>query len=333
MSEKLRIGVVGAGAVAQVAHLAAISKLEDAELVAICDIDVPKAQALARRFKVPDVYDDIEDLLRLSQPDAVVICTPSLLHEVHTVTALSAGAHVLCERPLALDAGGVERVKEVYDSGDRILLVGMNHRYRRDVRTIRDFMKGGELGDVHAIRAGWYIHRPSGLVAGWRERPAESGGGVMFDLGLPLVDVSLWIAGLPKVERVSASFTQFVEPVEDSASAFIHCEGGLSIFVDVSWRHIGPKEKVWFEVMGSQGSARIGRLGVYKEMHGQVVDVTPARVDPFDAYTESYRAEWQAFQRRIRGDANRPGLENQLRLHQLMDTIGRSANEGRELAL
>ena len=163
MSEKLRVGVVGAGAVAQVAHLAAVSKLEDAELVGICDIDVPKAQALARRFKVPDVFDDIEDLLKLSKPDAVVICTPNLLHEVHTVTALSAGVHVLCERPLALDAGGVARVKQVYDSGDRVLLVGMNHRYRRDVRTIRDFMKGGELGDVHAIRAGWYIHRPGGL--------------------------------------------------------------------------------------------------------------------------------------------------------------------------
>jgi predicted dehydrogenase len=329
----LRVGVVGTGAVAQVAHLSAISKLDDAKVVGLCDIDVPKAQALARRFDVPDVFDDIEDLLSIAKPDAVVICTPNHLHEVHTVTALDAGVHVLCERPLALNAGGVERVKEVYERGDRVLLVGMNHRYRRDVRTIREFMKGGELGDVHAIRAGWYIHRPGSLATGWRERAAESGGGAMFDLGLPLVDVSLWIAGLPQVERVSATFSPHGAAIEDSASAYLYCAGGLSVFIDVSWRHIGPKEKVWFEVMGNQGSAKIGRLEVYKEMHGQPIDVTPARVDPFDAFTESYRAEWQAFQRLIRGEANRPVLDNQLRLHQLMDTIRQSAGEGRELTL
>ncbi len=333
MSDVLRVGVVGAGAVAQVAHLAAASKLDDAELVGICDIDVPKAQALARRFEIPNVFDDIEDLLSVCKPDAVVICTPNHLHEVHTITALAANAHVLCERPLALDATGVERVKAAYEQSDRVVLVGMNHRYRRDVRTIRAFLKGGELGPIHGIRTGWYIHRPIGVKAGWRERPAESGGGAMFDLGLPLVDVSLWLAEFPRVERVSASYADGESPVEHSACALLYCEDELSIFIDVSWRHIGPKEKVWLEVMGQQGSARIGRLGVFKEMHGQPVDVTPAAVNPFDAFTESYRDEWRGFHRRVRGEANRPMLDNQLHLHQLMDAIAVSANEGREITL
>ena len=333
MTDKLRVGVIGAGAVAQVAHLPAVSKLEDAELVAICDIDVPKAQALAGRFNVPDVYDDIEDLLRIANPDVVVICTPNHLHEVHTVTALSAGAHVLCERPLALDAQGLERVKQVYDGGNPVLMVGMNHRHRGDIRQIHQFAKGGELGDLHAIRGGWYIHRPSGVATGWRTRPAESGGGAMFDLGLPMVDVSLWLADLPKVERVSAAYAAGDEPVDHSGSAYLHCEGGLTIFVDVSWKHIGPKEKVWFEVMGSQGSAKIGALGIYKEMHGQPIEVTPARVDSTDAFTGSYRIQWEEFVLRVRGKANRPVLDNQLRLHQLMDTIRRSAAEGHEITL
>ena len=95
----------------------------------------------------------------------------------------------------------------------------------------------------------------------------------MFDLGLPMVDVCLWLADLPKVERVSAAYAAGDEPVDHSGSAYLHCEGGLTIFVDVSWKHIGPKEKVWFEVMGSQGSAKIGALGIYKEMHGQPIEV------------------------------------------------------------
>lgn len=334
MSDALRVGVVGAGAIAQVAHLAAIAKRDDAHLVGICDIDVPKAQALAGRFDIPNVYDDIEDLLRLCSPEAVVICTPNHLHEVHVITALSAGVHVLCERPLALSAEGIERVIAGMKETDRVLMVGMNHRYRSDVRAIRDFLRGDEFGALHAIRAGWYIHRPPGVVAGWRERRVESGGGVMFDLGLALVDLSLWLAGCPKVNRVSASFAGTGDSeVEDSACALISCEHNLSIFVDVSWRHVGPAEKVWFEVMGAEGSAKIGRLGVFKEMHGTPVDVTPAAVEAGDAFTASYREEWNAFLRLVRGDDDRATLDDQVALHRMMDAIYQSAAEGRELSL
>src|SRR5439155_25195904 len=102
MTDPIRVGVIGAGAIAQVAHLPALRRMAGVEVVAICDNDIAKARGLAGHFEVRDSYDDIEDVLRYASVDAVVICTPNHLHEIHAMAALAAGAHVLCARPVAL---------------------------------------------------------------------------------------------------------------------------------------------------------------------------------------------------------------------------------------
>src|SRR5437660_10536200 len=119
MTDTIRIGVVGAGAIAQTAHLPVLSKMRGAQLVAICDNDRPKARALADRFGIPDALTDIEDLLELDGLDALVIATPNHLHEPHVLSALAAGVNVLCERPLALSAKGVERILSAANRADR----------------------------------------------------------------------------------------------------------------------------------------------------------------------------------------------------------------------
>lgn len=335
MSEPLRIGVVGAGAIAQVAHLPAIAGVRGTELAGICDIDVPKGRALAGRFEVPEVYDDIEDLLQYARPDAVVICTPNHLHEVHVITALSAGVDVLCERPLALSVEGVERIRAARERAGRAVLVGMNHRFRSDVQAVRGFLTGGELGALHSIRGGWYTFRPTGQPAGWRTRKAQSGGGAMLDLGLPLVDLALWLAGCPRTKRVTAALASRDQgEVEHSGCALIMCEGGLSVFVDVSWHHIGQEEVFWFGLMGTNGSARLAPLQVFKEMHGTPMEVTPTGAAGRESmFSASYRAEWAHFLAIVRGEVETPGLTDQLILHRTLEAIRRSATEGRDVAL
>ncbi|MGD8726585.1 MAG: Gfo/Idh/MocA family oxidoreductase [Gemmatimonadales bacterium] len=336
MGDVVRVGVIGTGAIAQVAHLVVLSKMDGVEICALCDTDVAKAQALGTRFGASAVYDDIVDLLRQAKPDAVVVCTPNHLHEVHTVTALSEGVPVLCERPLALTSAGVQRVMNAQESSGAQVMVGMNHRYRGDIEVVKAFLAGGELGALRSVRAYWHIFRPTGIAAGWRERPAESGGGAMFDLGLPLVDLALWLAQCPATKRISAMFSgrEGSEGVEDFASAHMQCHAGHSLFVDVSWRHVGPHEKFAFEIVGDCGSAAIAPLKVYKEMHGTPVDVTPsaseAQADPFSA---SYQREWQHFLGALRGERPAPELVEQLLLHRTMEAIQRSAHEGRETTL
>jgi len=142
MTPSVRIGVVGAGAIAQVAHLPSLARIRGAELVALCDNDRPKARALAERFGAPDVVTDIEDLLALPDIDAVIVCTPNHLHEPHVLAALASGVHVLCERPLALDTRGVERILAAAKRADRKVAVGNNHRFRADVQALGAFLRG-----------------------------------------------------------------------------------------------------------------------------------------------------------------------------------------------
>ncbi len=330
-ASRTRVGVVGVGAIAQVAHLPVLAGRDDVEIVAVCDNDRPKAQALAARFGIQNVYDDIEDLLRHTRPDAVVICTPNHLHEVHVLTALSAGVPVLCERPLALSSSGVEKIIAASGKSGKPVIVGMNHRYRSDVQAVRAFVSGKELGTLRAVRAGWYVFRTSRAELGWRQRQAEAGGGAMLDLGLSLVDLGLWLAPGYTPQTVTAAFSRGTDgTLENSGCALLVCDTGPSIFVDVSWRYVGEAERFWLDVTGDKGSASIGPLKVYKELHGTAMNVTPrgaaGRENPFVA---SYRAEWARFLAVTRGEVEPPGLDDQLLLHRTMEAIYRSANEGR----
>ncbi|PYP25091.1 MAG: hypothetical protein DMD51_09595 [Gemmatimonadetes bacterium] len=335
VSPPVRVAVVGAGAIAQVAHLPVLRKLPGVEVGAICDNDVSKAQALAARFEVKDTFDDIEEVLRHSHADAVAICTPNHLHEIHAVAALAAGCHVLCERPLALTLAGVERVLQASEKYGKRVMVGMNHRFRSDVQAVRGFLAGGDLGALQAIRSGWYTFQPSRQQLGWRLRRLEAGGGAFLDLGLQLLDLGLWLAGWPAPKRVSAHMVgQAKDSVEDMATALVVCENGVSISMDVSWRHLGAAERFWFDLVGTKGSATVQPLRVFKEAHGTVVDATPTgasgRETPF---AQSYRAEWTYFLAVIRGDVNAPPPRDQLALHRVLDAVYRSADEGRDVLL
>jgi len=336
MSDTLRVGIIGAGAITQVAHLPVLRKLKGVEVVAICDPDLLKARALADRFQIRDAFSDIEEVLEYEALDAVAICTPNHLHEPHVVAALSAGVHVLVERPLAMSSAGVQRVLKQAEKRDRQLMVGMNHRYRSDVQIVRSFIQSGELGKIESVRGSWHVFRPSRAQLGWRQRREESGGGALLDLGGAILDLGLWLANNPKPVRVSASVhgTEGKTGVEHSGSAFVVCEGGVALFLDVTWHHIGAGERFGLGVRGSRGTAGINPLHVWKELHGVPTNVAPTgavgRENPF---TASYRAEWAHFLAAVRGEAKSFDNQEQLHLHRILDAVYKSAAEGKDVAL
>lgn len=333
MTAPLRVAVIGAGGIAQIAHLPILRRLPGVTVVAICDSDLPKARALATRFDVPETYDDIEDVLHDARPDVVALCTPNHLHESHALAALAAGRHVLCERPLALDATGAARVLAAAQRADRRLMVGMNHRFRSDVQAVRAFLADGDLGGVEAIRTGWYAARPGRRPAGWRLRRRQAGGGVLLDLGMPLLDLGLWLAGWPAVRRVSAHLTrQLPDEVESMAAALFVCEGGLSLSLDVSVRHVGEGDRFWFDLVAAKGSATIAPLRVFQEAHGSPVDVTPTGASGREAaFTQSYRAEWTYFLAAVRGEVDAALPNDQVTLLRVVEAAYRSAEQGRDV--
>src|SRR5678816_2959434 len=324
MNDILRLGIIGGGAIVQVAHLPVLRKIKGIEALAICDTDLPKARAIASRFGIPNAFDDIEDVLRLDGLDAVVICSPNHLHESHIQAALSANLHVLVEKPLTMSTASAQRIIRAAEKRDRVVMVGMNHRYRPDVQIVRSFVQSGELGTVESVRGSWHVFRPSRAQLGWRQRRELSGGGVMLDLGLSILDLGLWLAGNPAPVRVSAALDMSgdVRGVEQSGSAFVVCDNGASLFVDVTWHHVGDGERFGVGLRGGKGTAAINPLKVWKELNGVPVDVAPTgsvgRENPF---TASYRAEWAHFLALLRGQAPAPDLHDHLALHKVLDAI------------
>jgi len=121
---------------------------------------------------------------------------------------------------------------------------------------------------------------------------------------------------------------------EQAGSAFVVCEGGASIFVDVTWHHLGEGERFGVGLRGSKGTASISPLKVWKEMHGSPVDMAPTgSVSKENSFTASYRAEWAHFLAAIHGEAKAPSLEEHLTLHRVIDAIYKSADDGRDIQL
>ena len=333
MTEPLRIGVVGAGAIAQLAHFPVLSKMRGAKLVAIGDNDRPKARALADRFDVPDVYTDIEDLLEHPDLHAVVVATPNHLHEPHVLSAIAAGKDVLCERPLALTMRGVERIINAAARAGRKVFVANNHRFRSDVQALAGFLRGSELGKLTGIRAGAFHHRRA--EQGWRLRRAEAGGGAFFDYGLPLLDLALWLANFPEPERVVAHMERGngKNAVEESMLVQLHCSNTVFNF-DVSGTYVGAEERWWFETLSTRGSTRLAPLRVVKELHGRPTDVSPRGAAAREsAFIQSYRAELAHFVSVLAGETEYEAPTDQVTLHRTVEAIYRSADEGKEIRL
>ena len=333
MKDAVKIGVVGAGAIAQLAHLPVLTKMRGASVQAVCDNDRPKARALADRFGIPDVVTDIEELLELEEIDAVVIATPNHLHEPHVLSALAAKRHVLCERPLSLSARGVERILSAAARADRTVAVANNHRFRTDVQALSRFMQGGELGRITGMRGGIYrLKRPEG----WRLRRAEAGGGAFLDHGLPLLDLALWLADFPDPVRVSAHMDRGrgASAVEDSMLVQLECAGGQSFLFDVTSAYVGEDERAWFEVLAARGSARLAPLRVVKELNGRATNVSPSGASGREsAFIQSYRAELAHFLAVVRGETPYEAPDDQVMLLRIVEAIYKSAEDGKEVRL
>ena len=143
--------------------------------------------------------------------------------------------------------------------------------------------------------------------------------------------------GNPTPARVSANLSKpkgDARGVELSGSAFVVCKEGLAIFVDVTWRHIGERERFGVGLRGTKGTAGINPLHVWKELNGVPQDVSPTgSLSRESAFTASFRAEWAHFLAAVAGEAQVPPLSEHVTLLKVIDAIYKSAAEGKDVAL
>ena len=336
MADKTRIAIVGAGHVAQVAHIPAYRANPDVELVAVVDEDPVKARRIKEQAGFKVWYEDFAEMLRKADVDAVDICTPNYLHLPMAVAALRSGRDVMCEKPLARNAAEAQKMVETADEHGRILMVAMNNRFREDAQMLQKFISANELGDVYVIKAGWLRRATDWKDRAWFTERGKAGGGALLDLGTPLVDLAIWIAGVRKTTGVSCSVfgKKGKDTVEDSACAMVRFAGGACLMLEVNWNLRDPRDVVYLQVYGSKGAGILTPLQLHKSIQGVLVNVTPALGKQKNFYKESYQAEIDHFIQCVRKQrAPLASGKDAVSVMHIVDAMYESAATGREVEL
>ncbi len=318
----LKAALVGVGVAGQVSHIPAWKKLEGVDLVALCDRDIEKAQRVAQRFGVPTATTDFDTILADPEIDIVDICTPNFLHAPLSIAALESGKHVLVERPIARNAAEAEKMVKAAEKAECLLACALAHRFR-------------ELGDVFYAKSGWLRQRTDWRTEEWRQQKQVSGGGVLMDLGVQMLDLTLHILGNPQVESVSASAHRAGKAeVEDSLVALVRLAGGCVLNLEVTWGLLMEKDFAYVNLFGQSGAALWNPLRIHKGMHGSLVNVTPAVDSPRNVYKQSIEAQIEHFAESVRKGQTGAGTAREvLEVMRIVDAIYRSAELGKEVRL
>lgn len=332
--EKVNVGIVGVGWVSQVVHLPILLKMPEARVAAICDRDRSRLRLVGEKFGVTKLYQDVGQMLASEQLDAVVIATPTDSHCDIALAALEAGKDVLVEKPIARSHQEAAQMTERARELKRKLMVGMNHRFRPDTMILKSFLEGKEIGKVYYVKAGWLRKRPNDRT--WVTDRERAGGGVFLDMGIVMLDLALWAMGYPEAESVQAThFSHTTRKVEDTSVIVLRLKGGAAVNIEVSWSMVVHDDQYYCHIFGTEGTASLNPLRVHKELHGNLVNLAPAKMDPPQSmFRKSYENELKHFIGAVQNlhPVVSTGEEGTQRMR-IADAVYRSARLGREVRL
>lgn len=330
----VRVGLIGLGGAAQLIHLPLLEQMESVELVGFCDEETYKLSRVSEKYGVPG-YVDSENLLRKTDPDVVLICTPTITHLPLALSALHAGVHVIVEKPVTRSLSESLRLQEAAHASGKQVFVAMNQRFRQDVWVLKNFVASKELGRIWRIRSGWLKRYGAWDRSPWLDRKSISGGGVLMDLGIQLIDVILWILNFPGVKRVNAwsHHENLGREVEDTASAVIELDNDTLFHMDCSWGLLAEHNVAYTYVEGTDATATLNPLVLHKTLQDELVTVTPVKsAESRDLYNASFGAQMQHFVSCLRGEEEPIStIDEAVKVMQVVDMIYRSADDGREI--
>jgi len=248
MSE-LSIAVIGCGGMGAV-HLNRWAAVSGAKVVAVCDADAALAYRVATEFGA-EAHTDWEALVGDGGLDVVDICTPPHLHEVIAVKALKAGAHVLCEKPLARTPQEARAMVDVARECGKLLMPAFCHRFHPPILLAHEMITNDDLGKVVMFRnrfSGQFI----GVEKRWFSDPTIAGGGALLDTAVHSIDLFRYLVGeVQQVHGWVATYNPNLR-VEDSAVVTLLAERGAMGVVEASWSTPGGRNVV--EVYGTAGA-------------------------------------------------------------------------------
>ncbi|MCL2013880.1 MAG: Gfo/Idh/MocA family oxidoreductase [Oscillospiraceae bacterium] len=253
MGKKLKVGIVGCGGIANAKHMPSISKIDEAEIVAFCDIIPERAQKAAKDFGTADAktYEDYKELVKDGSIDVVHVLTPNKSHSVITIAALDAGKHVMCEKPMAKTYAEAKAMLDASKRNGKILSIGYQYRYEKHKWQLQKMCRAGELGDIYHAKA-HALRRRAVPTWGVFLNEEEQGGGPLIDIGTHALDMTLWMMDnykpvyavgntyfeLAKTENAANAWGPWDTKkytVEDGAFGFVMMENGATISLEATW--------------------------------------------------------------------------------------------------
>jgi predicted dehydrogenase len=260
-----RFGLIGAGVAAEI-HVGAMRTVPGVEVRAIADVESERARALAARYGIPEVYDSGEALAERAPVDAVAVLTPHHLHLPYARAAASAGRHVLVEKAMAHTVAAADELIEACRVRGVTLAGIFQNRFTPAARQLREAVTGGRLGRVFLASVTVKEHRAPRyfLDSPWRGRKAEAGGGVLMIQAIHMVDLLLWVLGMPRrVAALTRTAVHAVE-VEDLAIGLLELDGGVTATVQATTGAV-PEQPPSVEIHGDRATATVsgswGHLG------------------------------------------------------------------------
>jgi myo-inositol 2-dehydrogenase/D-chiro-inositol 1-dehydrogenase len=300
---RLEVAVIGCGDIAVAQHLPALRRDERFEVVAVTDTVRERAERAAAQFSVPRVVDGVEQALALG-PHAVVIATPPHVSPLVAGQALAAGAHVLCEKPIAVTLETAEELVEQVEATGLVFQVGFKNRFSPLTQGLRRLVANGRLGEPLLIRIGAFdeAYRPTDELHTSRIRGFLAQGPPIVHDGAHAADLLNWLLGPPTMVSATSHRNRPSFPAPNYHCAAIEYADGSLAKLEVGW---------WFphmlagevHVYGPDGVADLSRPGGYLRFYDgrELVEDRSAE----DWQTVCFRGQLDAFHEAIAGGPQR----------------------------
>lgn len=349
--KKLRVGIIGVGGIAKT-HMPGWKASPHTEVVAASDIVEATVKKFAAENGIPKAVLKSEEIIGDPDIDIVDICTPNNYHAPLAIAALGAGKHVICEKPLAPTPKEIRRMIAARNKSKKLLMTAQHFRFRGASRAMKAEIESGALGDVYHARS-WMLRRSLAPVRPGFIMKKHSGGGPCIDIGVHILDLTLWLMGNPKpvsvtgvadakLAKLPGAFSQWgsaVIPrefdVEDYAVAFVRFKGGATLVLEVSWllHHPTEGEDMQMWLYGDKGGAHWPSCEFYhsnnpaKQLYNRSLKGIKDAMEP-------HALECVEFAQAVMDGAPSPvPAEQSLAVMAILDGIYRSTKEGKEVKL
>lgn len=294
----VKIGIIGASGICQVSHIPNLKLDPTVEVAAICDSDPGRASVVANRYNIPVWYEQSERMFRKEKLDGVIISTPTIAHLPLCQIAFENGVDVMIEKPFARNAVEAQKIVETAQKNKQMLMVAMNHRFRDDTLMLKEILEQSDLGELSSIRSGWLKRLGIWSRPNWFTDQKLSGGGVLMDLGIQMIDLIMFLLNFPQVIEAHCGTSNKVlgQEVEDNASCFIRFDNDSTFLLEVGWANCDVKDVAFTFISCSQGGAFLNPLRITRRQKDKIISLRDqVAYDEVQLYKQSFKRELDHF--------------------------------------